>query len=126
MVNAKVSRPSVCNAMDTIIIDKPIAERFLKELQPLFEKYGVEIFADEISYSLLKDYAFLYKVGPGDFGKEFLSLKCAVKVVRDIDDALVHIQQYSTKHSEAIVSENRKNCERYLQEVDAAAVAVAG
>jgi glutamate-5-semialdehyde dehydrogenase len=122
VVNAKVSRPSVCNAMDTIIIDKPIAERFLKELQPLFEKYQVEIFADEISYSLLKDYACLYKAEPGDFGKEFLSLKCAVKVASDIDDALAHIQQYSTKHSEAIVSENRKNCERFLKEVDAAAV----
>lgn len=122
VVNAKVSRPSVCNAMDTVIIDEPIAEKFLKELQPLFEKYGVEIFADETSYSLLRDYANLHKAEPEDFGKEFLSLKCAIKVVEDIDDALAHIQQYSTKHSEAIVSENKKNCERFLQEVDAAAV----
>jgi glutamate-5-semialdehyde dehydrogenase len=122
VVNAKVSRPSVCNAMDTIIIDKSIAETFLKQLQPLFNKFGVEIFADESAYSLLKGYAYLHKAQPEDFGREFLSLKCAVKVVNDIDDALVHIQQYSTRHSEAIVSENKKNCERFLQEVDAAAV----
>jgi glutamate-5-semialdehyde dehydrogenase len=122
VVNAKVSRPSVCNAMDTIILDKPIAANFLQQLQPLFNNYGVEIFADETAFPLLKDYAYLHKAQPEDFGREFLSLKCAVKVVNDIDDALLHIQQYSTKHSEAIVSENKKNCERFLQEVDAAAV----
>lgn len=122
VVNAKVSRPSVCNAMDTVIIDKPIAATFLHQLQPLFEKYGVEIYADETAYPLLKDYPYLHKAQPEDFGREFLSLKCAVKVVNDIDDALVHIQQYSTRHSEAIVSENKKYCERFLQEVDAAAV----
>ncbi|MEP6845452.1 MAG: glutamate-5-semialdehyde dehydrogenase [Panacibacter sp.] len=122
VVNAKVSRPSVCNAMDTVIVDNPIAEKFLKELQPLFNKYAVEIFADETAYSLLKDYPHLHKAQPEDFGKEFLSLKCAVKVVNDIDGALAHIQQYSTRHSEAIISENKKNCERFLQEVDAAAV----
>ncbi len=122
VVNAKVSRPSVCNAVDTIIVDKPIAESFLKQLQPLFDKYTVEIFADETAHSLLKDYPHLHKAQPEDFGREFLSLKCAVKVVNDIDDALEHIQQYSTRHSEAIVSENKKNCERFLQEVDAAAV----
>lgn len=57
-----------------------------------------------------------------DFAREFISLKCAVKIVKDIDEALSHIQQYSTKHSEAIVSENKTQCERFLQEVDAAVV----
>lgn len=122
VVNAKVSRPSVCNSADAIIVDKPIAEKFLKELQPLFDKFKVEIFADETAYSLLNGYAWLHKAAPEDFGREFLSLKCAIKVVNDIDEALEHIQQYSTRHSEAIVSENKKNCERFLQEVDAAAV----
>jgi len=64
----------------------------------------------------------LKKADKEDFGREFLSLKCAVKVVKNIDEALSHIQQYSTKHSEAIVSSNKKQCERFLQEVDAAAV----
>ncbi|HRH47371.1 MAG TPA: glutamate-5-semialdehyde dehydrogenase [Panacibacter sp.] len=122
VVNAKVSRPSVCNSADAIIVDKPIAEKFLKELQPLFDKFKVEIFADETAYSLLNGYAWLHKAAPEDFGREFLSLKCAIKVVKDIEEALEHIQQYSTRHSEAIVSENKKNCERFLQEVDAAAV----
>lgn len=122
VVNAKVSRPSVCNAMDTLIIDKPIASTFLQQLQPLFNKHDVEIFADEVAFQLLKDYAHLQNAQPEDFGREFLSLKCAIKIVNDIDEALAHIQEYSTKHSEAIVSENKKSCERFLQEVDAAAV----
>ena len=121
-VNAKVSRPSVCNSVDTIIVDKPIAENFLKELQLLFDKYHVEIFADEEAHKFLKDYPYLKRATAEDFGREFLSLKCAVKVVDNIDEALSHIQQYSTKHSEAIVSENKDQCERFLQEVDAAAV----
>ena len=64
VVNAKVSRPSVCNAMDTVIIDKPIAASFLQQLQPLFNKYSVEIFADETAYPLLKDYPYLHKAQP--------------------------------------------------------------
>ena len=122
VVNAKVSRPSVCNAADAVLVDKPIAKDFLKELQPAFNKYNVEIFADTTAYDLLKDYPHLQKASPEDFGREFLSLKCAIKVVDDIDEALEHISEYSTKHSEAIVSENKKQCERFLQEVDAAAV----
>jgi glutamate-5-semialdehyde dehydrogenase len=121
-VNAKVSRPSVCNAADAILVDKPVAKEFLKQLQPAFDKYGVEVFADADAYELLKGYPHLQKATPEDFGREFLSLKCAVKVVDDIDEALEHIAEYSTKHSEAIVSENRQQCERFLDEVDAAAV----
>ena len=122
VVNAKVSRPSVCNAVDTVLIDRSIAPQFLQELQPLFDAYQVEIFADDKAHKLLKGYRYLQKAGRGDFGREFLSLKCAVKVVEDIDEALTHIQQYSTKHSEAIVSENKSNCQRFLHEVDAAVV----
>jgi glutamate-5-semialdehyde dehydrogenase len=64
----------------------------------------------------------LQKAKPEDFAREFLSLKCAVKVVRNIDEALEHIQRYSTRHSEAIVSKNKERCERFLADVDAAAV----
>ena len=122
VVNAKVSRPSVCNAADAILVDKAIAKDFLTQLQPAFNKYNVEIFADASAYDLLQDYPHLQKASPEDFGREFLSLKCAIKVVDDIDEALEHISEYSTRHSEAIVSENKKQCERFLQEVDAAAV----
>jgi len=122
VVNAKTTRPAVCNSLDTIVIDEKIAAPFLQKLQPLFETYPVEIFADNKSYKLLKGYNYLEHASPEDFDREFLSLKCAVKIVKDIDEALVHITQHSTKHSEAIVSENKKNCERFLREVDAAAV----
>ena len=122
VVNAKVSRPSVCNAVDTVLIDRSIAPEFLQKLQPLFNKHHVEIFADNTAYKLLKGYPHLTKAGRADFGREFLSLKCAVKVVKDIDEALTHIQEYSTRHSEAIVSENKNACERFLHDVDAAAV----
>jgi glutamate-5-semialdehyde dehydrogenase len=122
VVNAKVSRPSVCNALDTVLVDKAMAPEFLEKLSPLFEKSGVEIFAEENAYSLLKNYPYLHRASQEDFAREFLSLKCAVKVVDDIDEALLHIQEYSTKHSEAIVSENKEHCERFLKEVDAAAV----
>ncbi len=122
VVNAKVSRPSVCNAMDAVLVDAAVAKDFLQQLKPLFEAHQVEIFADEKAYLLLKGYPHLQKAAPEDFGREFLSLKCAIKVVKDIEEALIHIRRYSTRHSEAIVSRNKKHCERFLQQVDAAAV----
>jgi glutamate-5-semialdehyde dehydrogenase len=121
-VNAKVSRPSVCNAADTLLVDKGVAKAFLKRLQPAFKEHNVEVFADKTAYDLLKGYPHLQKATAADFGREFLSLKCAIKVVEDMDEALEHIASYSTKHSEAIVSENKKACERFIREVDAAAV----
>ena len=121
-VNAKVSRPSVCNSADTIIVDEIVAPKFLSQLQPLFEQSKVEVFADATAYKLLNGYPYLKKVKPEDFGTEWLSLKCSIKVVKGIDEALAHIEKYSTKHSEAIVSENKKACQRFIKEVDAAAV----
>ncbi|HUQ64698.1 MAG TPA: glutamate-5-semialdehyde dehydrogenase [Flavitalea sp.] len=122
VVNAKVSRPSVCNAADAILIDRKVAGNFLTRLKPEFEKYDVEIFADNESYDLLNGYSHLSKAKAEDFGKEFLSLKCAVKIVDGIDQALEHIDTYSTRHSEAIVSENKEACRRFIHEVDAAVV----
>lgn len=121
-INAKVSRPSVCNAADTILVDEAVAPAFLEAVQPQLEKYGVEVFADAAAWKLLKGYAHLQKAKPEHFDTEFQSLRCAVKVVKGIDEALLHIQEHSTRHSEAIVSENKKHCKRFMQEVDAAAV----
>jgi glutamate-5-semialdehyde dehydrogenase len=120
--NAKVSRPSVCNAMDTLLVDKTIASKFLPLLKESFLKHKVEIYADAKSSSLLKSYPYLIKASEDDFGKEFLSLKCSVKVVNNFDGAINHIQKYSTKHSEAIVSESKEACERFMNEVDSAVV----
>ncbi|MFT4016940.1 MAG: glutamate-5-semialdehyde dehydrogenase [Agriterribacter sp.] len=122
VTNAKVSRPSVCNAMDTVIVDKAIAADFLPQLKEELGKYEVEIFADEPSFKILKGYNHLQKATADDFGREFLDLKCAVKVVKGIGEALTHIREYSTKHSESIVTEDKKNAELFLKEVDAAAV----
>ena len=121
-VNAKVSRPSVCNSMDSLLVDKKVAVAFLGKLKAPLEEYGVEVYAEPTAYGLLKGYPYLKKAGKDDFAREFLSLKCAVKVVEGIDEALAHIRQYSTRHSEAIVSGDKKQCERFLAEVDAAAV----
>lgn len=122
IVNAKTSRPSVCNAADTILLDKAIALAVLNALQAPFTAFEVEIFADPVAYKQLKGYPFLRKATKADFGREFLSLKCAIKIVDGIDEALEHIDTYSTKHSEAIVSEDKKQCARFIREVDAAAV----
>jgi glutamate-5-semialdehyde dehydrogenase len=122
VVNAKVSRPSVCNSMDSLLVDRKVAPAFLSKLRAPMEEYGVEMFAEPIAYRMLKGYPFLKKAAKEDFAREFLSLKCAVKIVEDIDEALAHIRQYSTRHSEAIVSRDKKQCERFLAEVDAAAV----
>lgn len=121
-VNAKVSRPSVCNAMDALLIDQAIAPAFLRKLKPELEQYKVEIFADPVSHRMLKGYPYLRKAKKEDYGREFLSLKCAVKVVNNSDEAIEHIRKYSTKHSEAIVTEDKKQAEHFLHEVDAAAV----
>lgn len=124
VVNAKVSRPSVCNALDTVVIDRAVVEPFLNILAPLLSAYDVEIFADEISFPILSalNYPELNQATAEDFGREFLDFKCSVKVVEGIDDALQHIAEFSSKHSEAIVTENASKGERFLNEVDAAAV----
>lgn len=122
VVNAKVSRPSVCNSMDTLVVDASVAPALLRRLKGPLSKFEVEIFADPAAWILLKGYPHLRKAVASDFAREFLSLKCAVKVVKNMDEALEHIQKYSTKHSEAIVSRNKEKCERFLAEVDAAAV----
>lgn len=122
VVNAKVSRPSVCNSMDTLLVDKAIASTFLRQLAGPLASYGVEVFADEAAARILKSYPHLAMAQPEDYDREFLSLKCAIRVVKGIDEALAHIQAHSTRHSEAIVSKNKQHCERFLKEVDAAAV----
>jgi glutamate-5-semialdehyde dehydrogenase len=120
--NAKVSRPSVCNAVDTILVDKSIGKDFLQQLALRFTKHGVEVYADPKAHRFLKGYPYLKKATKENFGTEYLSLRCSVKVVEDIEEALAHIRRYSTKHSEAIVSENNKTCSRFINTVDAAVV----
>jgi glutamate-5-semialdehyde dehydrogenase len=126
VVNAKVTRPSVCNALDTVIVDRAIATPFLELLAPKLADYQVEIFADNESFNILShsNYKQLQAATKEDFGREFLDLKCSVVVLENIDEALDHISNYSSKHSEAIVSKDADKQIRFLNEVDAAAVYV--
>ncbi len=122
VVNAKVSRPSVCNAVDTVLIDQSIARPFLKKLLPLLAQHGVKIYAEPKAYAVMKGYPYLKKATRESFGHEYLSLKCSVKVVDGFEAALQHIRQFSTRHSEAIVSENKQRCAQFITAVDAAVV----
>lgn len=124
VVNAKVSRPSVCNALDTVLVDEEVAGDFLEILSPLLAAHQVEIFADEQAFHLLEKsgYPHLVLAAAEDFGREFLDYKCSVKVVKNIADALNHIADFSSKHSEAIVTEDSLLATRFLEEVDAAVV----
>jgi glutamate-5-semialdehyde dehydrogenase len=120
--NAKTSRPSVCNAMDTAIVDEAIAPKFLSKLKTVFEKKNVIVYADAKAYSLLKNYPYLFKATKEDFYREFLSLTCALKIVKNETEALQHIAEHGTKHSEAVITKNKKIAEQFLQLVDAASV----
>ena len=125
--NAKTQRPSVCNALDTALINKKIAKEFLPKMAKLLAEKNVEIFADIPSFKILKNIyqKNLLKVAqPSDFGREFLSQKMSVKIVSNIDEAIKFIQKYSSKHSEAILTENKKKAEKFLKEIDAAVVYV--
>ena len=124
VVNARVSRPSVCNSLDCVLVDEVIADRFLPMLVDDFNKWNVEVFADETAYEIFQKagYTNLQHAQSEDFGREFLDYKCAVKVVTGLDEALSHIQTYSSRHSEAILSQNQSFIDQFLREVDAAAV----
>ncbi|MCB9201702.1 MAG: glutamate-5-semialdehyde dehydrogenase [Flavobacteriales bacterium] len=124
VANAKIQRPSVCNSLDTIVLDKEIAESILPKIATEFKKADVGIYADETTYNLLEkeNYPNLHKASEEDFGREYLSMNCSIKVVDGYNEALKHIQKYSSKHSECIVTENKELAEKYLQIIDAAAV----
>lgn len=122
--NAKTRRVSVCNSLDCVLLHQERLSDLPELLSPLAEK-NVELFADESSYQKLKgNYPddLLHHVQKEHFGTEFLSLKLAVKTVKDITEALDHIATYSSKHSEAIISEDAENIALFLNQVDAAAV----
>lgn len=124
VANAKISRPSVCNALDTVLLDRAVAATFLSKLSIPFGEAKVEVFADVEAYAILKKggYAYLQQASDLDFGREFLDLKCSIKILDGLDEALVHIARYSSKHSECIVSQETASITQFMQEVDAAAV----
>ncbi len=120
-VNAKCSRPSVCNAAETLLIDRAIAPRLLPRLGAALRERGVELRVDDEARRLL---GYGTPATEADWATEFLDLILAVRVVDGVDAALAHIARYGSSHSEAIVTRDAAAAERFLREVDAAAVYV--
>ena len=120
--NAKCSRPSVCNAMETLLVSEKVAAKFLPLLLPRLQKYSVELRCDEKALKILGDAAI--PATEADWGTEYDDYILAVKVVSGIDEAMDHIACYGSGHSEAIVTTDYAKSQRFLREVDAAAVYV--
>ena len=124
--NAKVQRPTVCNALDTLLVHADIAGDCLPLIAAELAKAGVELHCDRQAMAILQNQTGL-KLVPAtdeDWGKEFLSLVAAIKVVDSLDAALAHIEHYGSGHSEAILTEDYTSAARFLNEVDAACVYV--
>ena len=124
--NAKVRRPSICNALDTVLVHSEIAADGLRLIAKELTASGVELHCDNRALSILGPDAsdLAMPANEDDWGKEFLSLTAAVKVVDSLDDALEHIETYGSGHSEAIITEDDAAATRFLDKVDAAAVYV--
>jgi glutamate-5-semialdehyde dehydrogenase len=119
--NAKVQRPSVCNAAEKLLVHTTIAAKFLPRIARRLERAGVEIRGDKKTLALVEG-AILAK--EADWSKEYLDLIIGMKVVKNLDDAIGHINRYGSHHSDAIVTRNKSHGERFLREVDSAAVYV--
>ncbi len=117
--NAKVSRPSVCNAVETLLIHENIAEKYLPVICDVLNKEGVEIRACEKALKILPH---LVPATEEDWATEYNDYIISVKVVKDVDEAIGHINKFNTKHSESIITNNPETAERFMTEVDAAAV----
>ncbi|HCR72970.1 MAG TPA: glutamate-5-semialdehyde dehydrogenase, partial [Ruminococcus sp.] len=120
--NAKTQRPSVCNAIEGILVHKNIADKFLPALKKKYDEHSVEIRGCEKTAAILGD--CVVPATDEDYATEYNDYKISAKVVDSIDEAIDHIAQYSTGHSECIVTNNLKNAEKFQREVDAAAVYV--
>jgi glutamate-5-semialdehyde dehydrogenase len=119
--NAKTQRPSVCNAAETLLVHRNVAATLLSDLAPRLE--GVELVGDEATREILGDRVASIATDE-DYATEFLDMKLAVRVVDTLDAAIAHVTRYGSGHSEAIVTNDLRAAERFVQEVDAAAVLV--
>ncbi|MFK4925514.1 glutamate-5-semialdehyde dehydrogenase [Lactococcus garvieae] len=127
VVNAKTQRPSVCNAAESLVVHAKIAAEFLPQLQEALKKtHEVEFRADEHSLKILQacDGNLAVAVQEEDFGTEYLDYIMSVKTVDNLDEAIEHINHYSTRHSESIVTKDYFNAQKFQEEIDAAAVYV--
>lgn len=123
-VNAKVQRPSVCNALDTLLVHQAVAPQILPRVANAWAEKGVEIRCEPRALTILEDHPAVKPAGPDDFDTEFMALIAAVKVVDNLDEAIDHIYQHSTNHSDAIITEDYTSAMRFVNEVNSAAVFV--
>ncbi|MBN2470333.1 MAG: glutamate-5-semialdehyde dehydrogenase [Anaerolineae bacterium] len=122
--NAKVQRPSVCNALDTLLVQQSIAGTFIPQVVARLAEDGVTFRVDEQAAALLGDNPHASPAGEGDWDTEWLALILGIRVVPDLDAALEHIHTHSTHHSDGILTTDRAAAERFLNEIDSAAVYV--
>ena len=121
IVNAKTSRPAVCNAAEKMLINEKIADEFLPIIIEALREKGVEIRGDEKVKSIIPD---VILTNEEDWDKEYLDYIIAAKIVKDVNEAITHINKYGSGHSEAIVTDSYKNSQKFLNKVNAAAVYV--
>ena len=121
IVNAKTQRIGVCNACESLIVNRAEAKRFLPLLAETMREKQVEVRADQDACMLIPEFLTAEEC---DWGMEYLDYKLSLKLVSSLDEAIAHINQYNTGHSEAIITRNYANAQRFLEEIDAAAVYV--
>jgi glutamate-5-semialdehyde dehydrogenase len=118
-VNSKVQRPGVCNAVEKILVHKAVAPKFFPMLKKEFDKYGVEIRGDEEARKILKG---IKKAKESDWHAEYLDLIVTIKIVKNLDEAIGHINHYGSHHTDGIVTEDKINAAKFSKEVDSACV----
>ena len=123
--NAKIQRPSVCNAIECIVVNKKIADKFLPMLAKKFDG-RVKFHSDEYSFNLLSGTAntSVEKATDEDFGNEYLDYECCIKTVENVEEAISYINRHNTKHSESIITESRANAKLFQAKIDASCVYV--
>lgn len=119
--NAKTQRIGVCNACESLVVHQKIKEEFLPRLKKVLDQKNVEIRADEEARKIVPEFA---QAGKEDWGKEYLDYILSLKLVGSVDEAIEHINRYSTKHSEAIITSDYANAQKFLDQIDSAAVYV--
>jgi glutamate-5-semialdehyde dehydrogenase len=127
--NAKTQAPSVCNALDTVLVHRDVVHALMPAMAASLTSSGVRVLCDDASLHALDnapgvDRDLVAPAGPDDYGVEFLSLVLSVRVVDSLDEAMAHIARYSTNHSDGILTNDYANAQRFLDEVDSAAVYV--
>lgn len=122
--NAKIQRPTVCNALDTVLVHEKIAGKFIPILVERLRSDGVVFYTDPEAFDMLNGMTGVFSAGEGDFDKEWLSLSLGIKTVTGLEEAVQHIQIHSTGHSDGILSEDKSNIDQFVKIVDSAAVYV--